>query len=88
MLSLLRSFTAAGKRSALVTLHDPVLALNYCDKLLLLSDGGVLGSIEPKADTLDTMERMLSMVYGSISLQRCHNRSGAPYLIMLKEEER
>lgn len=86
-LSLLRAFTAAGNRSAIVTLHDPALALNYCDKLLLLSDGGILGTIEPKADPLDKMERMLCTVYGSIGLQRCHSRSGQPYLVMLKEDE-
>ena len=87
MLSLLRSFTAAGNRSAIVTLHDPALALNYCDKLILLSNGGVLGIIDPKADPLDKMEQMLSMVYGNISLQRVISRSGLSFLVMLKEED-
>lgn len=86
MLSLLRGWAASGKRGAVVTLHDPALALNFCDKLLLLSDGGVLGIIEPKTDSLDKMEQMLSMIYGPISLQRCHNRKGEAQIVMMREE--
>lgn len=87
MLMLLREWVSEGKRSAIVTLHDPALALNYCDRLMLLAEGTVLGFIEPRTDSLDKMERMLGAVYGRISLQRCENRSGQPYLVMLKEEE-
>lgn len=86
MLSLLRSWTASQERSAIVTLHDPILALNFCDKLLLLSEGSVLDIIEPKADSLDKMEQMLSMVYGSVSLQRCYNRKGEAQIVMLRED--
>ena len=87
MLSLLHSWVASRERSAIVTLHDPSLALNFCDKLLLLSDGGVLGVIEPKTDPLDKMEQMLSMVYGNISLQRCQNRKGESQIVILREGE-
>ena len=86
MLSLLRSWVASQERSAIVTLHDPALALNFCDKLLLLLDGNVLDVIEPKSDSLDKMEQMLSMVYGSISLQRCYNRIGDAQIVMLRED--
>ena len=86
MLSLLRSWVTAEKSSAIVTLHDPTLALNFCDKLLLLSDGGVLDIIEPKVDTLDKMEQKLSMIYGPISLQRCYNRKGEAQIMMLRED--
>ena len=86
MLSMLRDWVTSTKSSAVVTLHDPSLALNFCDKLLLLSDGGVLGTIEPKADPLDKMEQMLSMVYGPISLQRCYNRKNIAQIMMLQED--
>lgn len=85
MLSLLRSWVAEQNRSAVVTLHDPTLALNFCDKLLLLSDGGVLEIIEPKTDPLDKMEQMLNHIYGDISLQRCYNRQGGAQIVMLRE---
>ena len=87
MLSLLREWAASGPRSAIVTLHDPTLALNFCDRLLLLSGGGVLGMIEPKRDPLEKMEQMLRQVYGGISLQRCQNRKGESQIVILSEDE-
>lgn len=87
MLSLLRNWVTTEKSSAIVTLHDPALALNFCDKLLLVSSGGVLEIIDPKRDPLDKMEQRLSMVYGNISLQRCHNRKGEAQIVMLREDD-
>ena len=87
MLSLLRDWITKEKSSAIVTLHNPSLALNFCDKLLLLSDGGVLGVIRPGTDPLDEMERMLSQVYGPISLHRCHDRKGKAHIVMLREDQ-
>lgn len=87
MLALLRNWAAAQNRSAIVTLHDPALALNFCDRLLLLSEGGVSDILQPQTDTLDKMEQCLSMVYGPVSLQRCHNRKGQAQILMLREDE-
>ena len=87
MLDLLRSWIAAGDRSAIVTLHDPTLALNYCDKLLLLSEGGVLDILRPQTDPLERTEQQLRKIYGDISLRRCVNRRGETQIVMLREAE-
>ena len=86
ILELLKNRVESKKSSAVVTLHDPVLALNFCDKLLLFSDGCVLGTIEPKKDSIEKMEQMLGAIYGNISLQRCKNRKGEEQIVMLKED--
>ena len=87
LLSLLRGWVAAESgRCAAVALHDPQLALNGCDRLLLLAQGSVQGIITPADDALETMERALSGLYGSVCLQRCTTRTGRQQLIMLKEE--
>ena len=85
MLSSIRSWLTKGDRCGVVALHDPALALNFCDELLLLSGGGLIGRIFPGADRLDKMEAMLEKIYGKISLLRCQNRSGQEQLVMLKE---
>lgn len=87
MLSLLRRWVTDENSSAVVALHDPALALNFCDKLLLVSGGGVLDIIEPKTDSLGEMEQRLSRIYGPISLQRCCNRKGQPQIVMLREDD-
>ena len=86
MLVLLRRWMEAGERGAIVALHDPALALNGCDRLLVLSGGGVLGVLDPQTDPLDEMEQMLSVVYGPLSLQRCRNRKGELQIVMLRED--
>lgn len=88
MLELLQNWLSDGPRAAVVTLHDPSLALNYCGKLLLLSEGGILGSLCPRTDSLEQMETLLRQIYGNISLSKVLNRSGQEQLIMLQENLR
>ena len=87
MLELLRGWARDEGKAAAVTLHDPSLALNYCDQLLLLSNRSVLGMIYPQTDALDKMERMLAQVYGAVSLQMCRTRNSREHIVMLKEDE-
>lgn len=86
MLALLGKWIKEQGIGALITLHDPMLALNHCDKLLILSDGALIGTLCPKTDSLGDMEALLSRVYGPVCLNRCKNRSGAEYIVMLKED--
>ncbi len=86
ILALLNNWVQKTQSSAIVTLHDPMLALNYCESLLLLAEGKVLGMIHPKTDSIETMEQMLGKIYGNISLQYVLTRSGQPQLIMLNED--
>ena len=87
MLDLLKKWTKENQRAAVVTLHDPVFALNYCDQLIILHEGKVLGVLHPQMDPLDRTEHLLSQIYGRISLQLCQSRSGKTQLVMLKEVE-
>lgn len=87
MLNILGTWISETQNSAIVTLHDPSLALNYCDKLLLLSDGNVLGVISPAEDSLEKMEQLLSHLYGTVSLQICKTHTGKSHLVMLKEDD-
>lgn len=88
MLDLIHSWIAEVKGSAVVTLHDPMLALNYCDKIMLLSNGEILDILSPGKDSLKKMEQRLCEIYGSVTLQICKNRSGKEILTMLKEEDK
>ena len=85
MLHFVRCWLSEADRCGIVTLHDPILALNHCDRLLLLSQGRLIGSICPKLDTLDSMEQQLERIYGEVALLRCKNHSGLEQLVMLKE---
>ena len=85
MLEIIRAWVRHDSRLALVALHDPMLALNYCDSLLLLKDGRSLGVIRPGVDSFARMEALLSELYGPVSLTSCTDRSGRKHIIMLNE---
>lgn len=74
-------------RCAMLTLHDPTLALECCDTLVLLQEGRVAAVLHPKTDRLDRMEEALSQIYGSVTLRRCPDKGGKPHLVMLKDRE-
>ena len=87
MLDMICSWIHSTRGGAVVTLHDPMLALNYCDKLILLKNGELLDILSPKEDSLEKMGQALSRIYGPVSLQVCRSRSGKEMLTMLKEDE-
>ena len=42
MLDMIRHLTDTSQGGAIIALHDPVLALNYCDRLMVLKNGEIL----------------------------------------------
>lgn len=86
MLDILRNWIDSTGGSAIITLHDPVLALNSCDSLMILKNGEILDILSPKTDSLEKMEQVLCEIYGPVSLQICRTRSGKNVLTMLKED--
>lgn len=55
-------------RAAVVSLHEPTVALRFCDRLVLIADGRAAAVIDRKKDSLEEMEKKLSLIYGDISL--------------------
>ncbi|MBP3634585.1 MAG: ABC transporter ATP-binding protein [Oscillospiraceae bacterium] len=57
-----------GSRTVLTALHDPQLALQICDVLVLLKDHTVHSILHPKTDSRETMETALCQIYGELRL--------------------
>ena len=57
-------------RAVLAVLHDPQLALQTADRLLLLKDGTIFADLSPRKDSLDTMEQALCGIYGKVRLHK------------------
>ena len=87
MLELIHSWVDQTKGSAIVALHDPILALNHCDRLMILQNGRIPEILRPRTDSMAHMEGVLSRVYGPVSLHRIRNRLGKEVLSMLKEDK-
>lgn len=87
MMRLVRQWIEKHQGSAIMALHDTELALNYCDRLLLIKDGKIVGNIQIGQDSLKDMEASLSKVYGKVCLRQVEDGVGKSHLVMLKEDE-
>lgn len=86
LMKIIKDFLREKERGALVTLHDPQLALNFCDRLLLLENGKIISNISHKTEAVSKSEEALSRIYGAVSLQRCKGKDGREHFVMLREE--
>ena len=85
MMRLLSGLAAGSGKAALVTLHDPALALEYCGRLVLLRDGVCSSVLHPASDSVSRMEQALSEIYGPVRLKRIEDLE-PPRLVMLPAE--
>lgn len=87
LMERLRALVREGRRAGLLSLHDPQLALEFCDQLLLIRAGRCVGRLCPGHDPLPVMEEALAQIYGPITLAECVDRRGRKRLILLWEQE-
>jgi iron complex transport system ATP-binding protein len=74
MLAKIRQLIRIEGKAALVSLHDPSLALAYCDRLLLLHGGKIISDISLGSAGKEDIEARLSAVYGGITLLKHNGR--------------
>ena len=68
MLSKIRELIYSEGKCGLITLHDPSMALTYCDKIILMMNGEIVGTLFPaSADKTEIMEQLIK-VYGEIKV--------------------
>ena len=70
-------------KTGLVTLHDPNLALNYCDRLILLHDGHLASDLRLTGASRDEVETCLSGIYEGIELLEHEGR----YMAQIRNSE-
>ena len=85
MMRMLSGLATGSGKAGLVTHHDPALALEYCQRLVLLKDGVCLSVLHPATDSVSHMEQALSEIYGPVRLKRIEDM-GTPRLVMLPDE--
>lgn len=83
MMMQLRQLTDQYHKTAILCLHDPGLALDYCDQLVLLSGGSISAVLYPEYDSLESMEQALSEIYGPVTLLRTADAQGNMHLVLL-----
>ena len=85
ILRTLRTLTTDQAKAGLLCLHDPVLAFEFCDQILLMKDGRCTASLHPAQDSTDTMQRAFTEVFGPVYLTRLKDPHGRQRLAMLSD---
>lgn len=68
VLSKIRELIKEENKAGLITLHDPNFAMAYCDRLLLLREGRLVGELDMRRAKADEVKKKLSLIYGDIEL--------------------
>lgn len=87
ILKQLRQMIRLGEKAGLLCLHDPALALQFCQQLILIKDGKCMKILRPENDAIEDMELALQQIYGSVSLVECMDRRGKRQFTLLWEDE-
>lgn len=83
MAAQLAALVHSGSKTALLCLHDPALALDWCDTLILLQNGQAAAVLHPKIDPPKTLQAALTAVYGPLELLPVTDSTGNARLVLL-----
>lgn len=63
MFQILRRTLAQEKKAGVVILHDPQMALRWCDRVLLLNEGRIIEELTPASDHAEKIQSALNRLY-------------------------
>lgn len=81
VIGLIKSKIKTMGSVGLVCLHEPSVALQYCDRLVLINEGRCIAQLNPNEDKLEYMEEKLKQIYGNITLAKVNSR-----IVMLPDD--
>ena len=61
----------SDNKCALMCIHSPELALEYCDRILLMKDGKIVSDIDVHAASLSEINEKMSLIYDNINVIEC-----------------
>ena len=74
VMSLLKERVKETAGAALICLHEPSLALQFCHRLIVIDEGRCIAQLDPRNDSFEKMEACLSRVYGDVRLYRIEDK--------------
>lgn len=85
ILNILKEVTEKEEKAGILCLHDPEMALEFCQQIVVMKDGEVIDVLYPQTDELEKMEAALREIYGNVTLNKCVDRKNHTHLVLLWE---
>lgn len=67
----MRTIADERKKAGVMILHDPSLALTYCDRIFLMKEGKFADVICPREETEEQIAEKIEPITGAVSVTRC-----------------
>lgn len=87
MMQIIKEWIDEGDRAGVIILHDTMLALNNCDRLILLKDRKIADIVDLHKDAIEVIETKLQKIYGEISLAKVSGKNKKDNIIMMFDAE-
>ena len=68
ILESIKNIIKNQNKIGIITLHDPNLAIKYCDKIIILKNGTIFSEFNPRDVNTDYLLNIFSNIYGEISI--------------------
>lgn len=86
LMGMLRREVKEHKKTALVALHDPQLALNLCDRLMIFGESGMIETVELVQANPETLQTTMRQVYGAVCVRPVVGADGDVQWVMIQEQ--
>ena len=73
-------------KGMLITLHDINMALEFCDRLLILHDGCIIQQLCPQKENIQDMENKLKSIYEGVKLLEYQDAAGFTKVVMVNDK--
>ncbi len=74
VLGMIKKIVNQNEKGGIITLHDPNLALSYCDNIIILNGGGVFNQFKVSEVDRDKIFSSFSHIYGKIDVVQYNNK--------------
>ena len=69
--------------AGLICIHDPALALTFCDRLLLMKNGIIIADIVIKNTSIQELNNKMSQIFDNIYIDKCQDKNGNSHICVM-----
>lgn len=85
ILNILKQMVEKEEKAGILCLHDPAIALEFCQQIVVMKEGKIIDILHPQSDSLERMENALRKIYGNVTLSKCMDRNEHTHIVLLWE---
>ena len=68
--SILQQLIKSKHKAAMIVIHNPLYALRYCDRVLLMDEGKIISEIRPLQESSAEITKKIQLIYPNIIIKK------------------